>query len=504
MKRFIYLILVSGAALLAGYFFGSQNDSEMQQPATQSEPEVLYWVAPMDPDFRRDAPGKSPMGMDLVPVYAKQSEADDSVRINPALQNNLGVRTVRAAVRPLWRQIEATGYVGLDETRISHINLRTEGWIESLAVNAEGERVKRGEVLFELYSPELVNAQKELLQALRRQDQRLASGAEEKLRALGMIPSEIETLRTAGKVSQHIKVVAPRDGVVTALNVREGMFVQPNMTIMSLANLDSVWILAEVFESQSEWVATGQAAEASLDYIPGSVFSGEVDYVYPVLDPDTRTLRVRLRFDNPGEKLKPNMYARVSVFGRLRPRALTIPRVALIRGPERDRVVVAQGNGRFRVHEVLAGMESGEWVEVVAGIEEGDEIVTSAQFLIDSEASLAGSILRLGREPEIESDPSPVTAFGSGWIEEIKPAERRMRISHGPIDALGWPAMNMELEVEPGIELERFKVGQDIRFQLRQAESGRFVVSSAFLPDADDADVNIMQEMPGHEGHDHD
>lgn len=478
MKRTPVIALLI-ATLVAGYWLGSRNTPTDNLPATGSEArEILYWVAPMDPGFRRDAPGKSPMGMDLVPVYADEA-GGDSVRINPALENNLGVRTEAATVRPLWRRIEATGYVSIDETRISHINLRTEGWITRLLVNAEGERVEHGDLLFEYYSPQLVNAQKEFLQANQRQDSRLVNGAEEKLRALGMIPAEIASLRETGRVSESIKVVAPRSGVVTRLGVRQGMFVQPNITILSLADLDSVWILAEIFESQAGWVSQGQAAEAWLDYIPGSVFAGEVNYVYPVLDPATRTLRVRLKFDNPGEKFKPNMYARVSIFGRLRPRALSIPREALIRGPQRDRVVIADGQGRFRVHEVLTGMESGQFVEILAGVSEGDRVVTSAQFLIDSEASLAGSIVRLESAEAGHEPVDPVTAFGSGWIEEIKPAQGRMRVSHGPIDALGWPAMNMELEVEPTLDLDQFEVGQDIRFQLRQVESGRFIITAA-------------------------
>jgi Cu(I)/Ag(I) efflux system membrane fusion protein len=487
MKRFLIMILVIGLAVLSGYYLGVRGpamESGISEAGGQAEQQVLYWVAPMDPNYRRDKPGKSPMGMDLVPVYANDASAGDGVTINPDLENSLGVRTEAAQVRPLWRRVEATGYVGLDETRISHINLRTQGWVERLLVNAEGERVQRGDLLFELYSPELVNAQKEYLQALRRGDERLLQGADGKLRALGMIRSEIDNLKTVGKASENIKVVAPRDGIITELRVREGMFVQPNATAVSLADLSSVWLLAEVFESQAEWVADGQAAEAWLDYLPGSVFSGEVEYVYPVLDPKTRTLRVRLRFDNPGEKLKPNMYARVSIFGRLRPRALSIPRQALIRGSERDRVVLSLGEGRFQVHEVLTGMESGEWIEIIAGIGEGDQVVTSAQFLIDSEASMAGSIVRLGQVNSSAEGDEPVTAFGSGWIEEIKIAEGRMRVSHGPIDALGWPAMNMELEVDPEVDLAAFEVGQDIRFQLRQGSSGRFVISAATLHDA--------------------
>ncbi|MCH8057687.1 MAG: efflux RND transporter periplasmic adaptor subunit [Proteobacteria bacterium] len=406
MKNRITVVLLIIVSLAGGVFIGSRLgdiplDISGNNEETRQEPEILYWVAPMDPSFKSDKPGKSPMDMEMVPVYAQDIGSGDVVTISSTVENNLGVRTATAKRGPLWRRIEATGYVGFDETRISHINIRTKGWITKLLVNAEGERVLKDELLFELYSPELVNAQKEYLQALRRGDERLKSGADEKLRALGMIRTEIIKLAHRGSASENIQVVAPQDGVVSFLGVREGMYIQPNTTIMSLADLSSVWLQAEVFESQADWVAAGQAAEARLNYMPGEVFSGQVDYVYPILDPKTRTLRVRLHFDNPGERLKPNMYARVSIYGKLQPNALSIPLEALIRAPYRDRVVVSLGDGKFRVHEVMTGMESGEWVEIIAGIEEGDKIVTSAQFLLDSEASLVGSIRRLDSAPEM-------------------------------------------------------------------------------------------------------
>ena len=464
-----------------------------------AEPEILYWVAPMDPNYRRDEPGKSPMGMDLVPVYADEAGGGDEVTISPAVENNLGVRTEAAKVRPLWRRIEATGYVSFDETLISHINTRVQGWIVRLQVDAEGERVSKGDLLFEFYSPELVNAQKEFLQALRRGSDRLQAGAEEKLRALGMIPSEISALKKRGTASDNIKFVAPQDGIVTSLSVREGMFIQPNTTIMSLADLSSVWLQAEVFESQADWVAAGQAAEATLDYMPGTEFSGQVDHVYPVLDPKTRTLRVRLRFDNPDERLKPNMYARVSIYGRLKPNALTIPREALIPAPGRDRVVVALGDGKFRVHEVITGLESGEHVEVLAGISEGDEIVTSAQFLIDSESSIAGSIQRLEALDELPGQRPLGQVFASGQVGEIYFEQRRIRISHGPIDALGWPSMTMVFDTRPGVDLSDVKVGQDIRFALVQEQAGEYVLERILSGEngMDDMTRDQYEQMSG-------
>ncbi len=507
MKNKILIAILIIAGFAVGTFVGPriwEGGVVGSESTTQNDPaerEILYWVAPMDPNYRRDEPGQSPMGMDLVPVYADEAGEGDSVTISSSVQNNLGVRTEAAKVRPLWRRIEATGYVNFDETRISHINTRVQGWIVSLQVNAEGERVSKGDLLFELYSPELVNAQKEYLQVLRRGGESLLAGAEEKLRALGMIPSDISALRKRGTASENIKIVAPQDGIIASLSVRDGMFIQPNTTIMSLADLSTVWLQAEIFESQADWVAAGQAAEAELDYMPGTEFSGQVEYVYPVLDPKTRTLRVRLRFDNPNERLKPNMYARVSIYGRLKPNALTIPREALIPAPGRDRVVVAMGDGKFHVHEVMTGLESGEYVEVLAGISEGDEIVTSSQFLIDSESSIAGSINRLETVDSLPEQRALGQVFASGWVDEIDLDHRRLRISHGPIDALGWPSMTMVFDTKPGVDLSEIEVGQDIRFALVQEQAGEYVLEHIFSGENGAGDMTQDRFDPAVEAH---
>jgi Cu(I)/Ag(I) efflux system membrane fusion protein len=486
-------IAFAAGALLGPRWFAPTEPLEGTAEAS-SEPEILYWVAPMDPNYRRDQPGKSPMGMDLVPVYADEAGAGDAVTIDPAVVNSLGVRTEPAEVRPLWRRIEATGYVGFDETRISHINTRVAGWIVRLPVAAEGERVSEGDLLFEFYAPELVNAQKEYLQAARRGDERLLAGAEDKLRALGMIPDDIQALAQRGSASENIRIVARQDGVVASLGVREGMYIQPNTTIMSLADLSSVWLQAEVFESQADWVADGQAAEARLEYLPGTVFSGQVDYVYPVLDPATRTLRVRLRFDNPDERLKPNMYARVSIYGRLKPRALSIPREALIPAPGNDRVVLSLGDGRFHVHEVLTGLESGDYVEILAGLEEGDLVVTSAQFLIDSEASLAGSIRRLESEIPQQEEQSLGPVFASGVVEEVDRGQRRVRIAHGPIEALGWPSMTMVFTARPDVDLGGLEKGENVRFALEQEHAGEYELARIFSGSAETATGEVEPE----------
>jgi Cu(I)/Ag(I) efflux system membrane fusion protein len=361
--------------------------------------EVLYWVAPMDANYRRDEPGKSPMGMDLVPVYADEVDATPgTVKIDPTVVNNLGVRTAPAEGGPLPRRIETVGYVGYDEDTLQHVHTRVDGWIEMLATKATGDPVEKGQLLFELYSPTLVNAQQEYLAALASSNSMLRRASRDRLIALGVTQSEISRLDKERTPKQRIRVYAESDGVIAHLGVREGIFVTPATEVMSVARLDRVWVLAEVFERQAAWVEAGQAAEVELDYLPGRKWRGTVDYVYPELDATTRTLKVRIRFDNEGEALRPNMFARVTLLGNDTEPVVHIPREALIRGGNIDRVVRALGDGRFRSQAVETGIESGDRVAILNGLAEGDVIVTSGQFLIDSESDIDSALSRMDED----------------------------------------------------------------------------------------------------------
>ena len=424
MKKIFFALIVIISGLVAGILIenrfaisqivfqsGMHNISDDHANSSMTEPEeknIMYWVAPMDPNFRRDKPGKSPMGMDLVPVYeeGKTGEDDFVVRIKPEIINNLGVRTTKVERGSLWKKIGTVGYIDYDETRIHHVHTRTEGWIEKLQVRAEGQQVKRGQLLFELYSPPLVNAQEEYLQALASGNRRLADASQERLSALGISKSQIDQLEKDKKVVQNINFYAPQSGVLINLGVREGMYIKPETQILSIANLDSIWLLAEVFEQQADWVKEGQIAEAELPSLPGVIWKGKVDYIYPDLDPVTRTLRVRLRFDNAEEKLMPNMYAHVAIFAGEKKDVINIPREALIRGAEQERVILSMGEGRFKAQEVVAGIESGERVEIISGLNESDDIVVSSQFLIDSESNLKASLRRMQPLETPEHDQS--------------------------------------------------------------------------------------------------
>lgn len=379
------------AALIVGIGVGRLWSSGNDRGATvtaSSEREILYWVAPMDPNFRRDEPGKSPMGMDLLPVYADDGGEPGVVSIDPAIVSNLGVRTDAAERGVLSRRIETVGYVGYDEDTLHHVHTRVDGWIEKLAVNATGDPVRQGQVLFELYSPTLVNAQEEFLATLDSAVQGLADASRQRLLALGVNPAEVDRLARDRRVRRRIQVLAQSDGYIAHLGVREGIYVTPATDIMSITELDQVWVLAEVFERQSAWVQPGQRADVELDYLPAKRWRGTVDYVYPELDETTRTLKVRLRLDNADEVLRPNMFTRVTIFGTETGAVVHVPRAALIRGGKVDRVVVALRGGRFRAQPVEIGIESGDRVEIRRGIAPGERVVTSAQFLIDSESNI--------------------------------------------------------------------------------------------------------------------
>lgn len=456
-----------------------ENDQDATA-TTSGEKKILYWVAPMDPSYRRDGPGKSPMGMDLVPVYDEGEGL--SVKISPAIENNMGVRTALAERGKLWRRVDTVGYVDLDENKITHIHLRTSGWIENLSVKSEGERVSKGQMLFEVYSPELVNAQEEYLQALRSGSKTLFNASSERLAALGVSGQQIARLKKTRKIEQFVQVYAPQNGFINKLNVRQGMYVMPQLEVMSLADLSSVWLLAEVFEKQADWIKVGQTVSVTLAYQPGRTWEGRVEYVYPSLNPKTRTLKVRLVFDNKDESLKPNMFAKASIYAGPKSDVVSIPREALIRTGAETRVILSLGEGRFQPRKVIAGIESGEFVEVISGLDSGDRVVTSAQFLIDSEASLKASLQRM-QSPDKDKattgeSMSAVDAItGTGVLREILPEAGKVNLSHEPIDTLKWPAMTMYFNVKPDIRLDKFKADDKVEFELEQAKEG-YVIKS--------------------------
>jgi Cu(I)/Ag(I) efflux system membrane fusion protein len=287
-----------------------------------------------------------------------------------------------------------------------------EGWIEKLYVKASGDPVEAGQPLYELYSPQLVNAQEELVLALKRDNSRLVAAAEDRLRALQLSPDSIARLRRDREVTQTATFHAPQTGVVDNLNVREGFFVMPGTTLMSVGVLEEVWVEAEVFERQASLVSVGLPVTMSLDYLPGRDWQGRVDYVYPSLDEKNRTLRVRLRFANEDRILKPNMFAQVVIQAGPVVRALVVPREAVIRTGKQDRVVLALGEGRFASRVVEPGRVGEHYIEILKGLAEHDEVVVSAQFLLDSESSKSADLKRMDSGDSATAFPTGESGMG--------------------------------------------------------------------------------------------
>ena len=388
----IFIGIVLG--IFATYLFTSftvKNDTQ----ANNKKP--LYWVAPMDSNYQRSKPGKSPMGMDLVPVYAEDTNNSRAgeIKIAANVVNNLGVRTAIVNRRILQPNINTVGYVQYDEEKLIHIHPRVSGWIEKLYITAEGDPIVKKQPLYDIYSPELVNAQEELLLALQRNNNTFIRAAEERLRALQLPQSFIKKFRQDKIVKQTVTFYSPQNGVIGNLNIREGFYVKPGNTLMSIGDLSSVWVEAEVFERQAAWVKNNDKVTMTLGYLPGKTWHGKVDYIYPSLDAKTRTVKLRLRFSNQDSLLKPNMFVQLTIHSGISEKVLSVPREAIIRTGQQDRVVLALDDGYFKSVAVVLGRSDVTNTEIIQGVKEGDKVVTSAQFLIDSESSKTSDFKRM-------------------------------------------------------------------------------------------------------------
>ncbi|TMO76315.1 efflux RND transporter periplasmic adaptor subunit [Pseudoalteromonas sp. S3785] len=484
-----YLVaLLIGAALM---FIANRwliNDTEhLATTADSKKAKPLYWVAPMDSNYRRDEPGLSPMGMELVPVYANtENDSPGTIKILPEVVNNLGVKTSKVQVKTLQSNINTIGYVQYNQDQVTHIHPRVEGWIETLFVKAQGEPVSAGEPLYTLYSPELVNAQEEFLLAVNRKNSVLIRAAKARLESLNVSDGFIERLEKNKKVMQNITFYARQSGVLNELNIREGFYVKPGTSMMSIAKLDQVWVEAEVFERQAALVTKGLPVTMTLDYIQGKQWQGVVDYIYPALNTQNRTLRVRLRFENTAGLLKPNMFAQVSIHTHSNSAQLVIPKQALIRTGAQNRVVLALGNGRFKSVAVKVGQISQQEVAILSGITKEDSVVTAAQFLIDSESSKdsdskrmsASSTQAISNMPDMEMDKAEAvqTATVMGTINNINPGQRVINISREAIAKWNRGPATMDFILAKALDISALSPNQQVHFTFSIID-GEFVIS---------------------------
>lgn len=375
------------------------------------EPEILYWVAPMDANFRRDQPGKSPMGMDLVPVYATNNKAG-VVEISAAVSNNLGVKTARIEAAKPTISFISSGRVQYAKEDLVHMHARASGWVEKLYVKDVGGRIKKGQPLYGLYSLELINAQEDFLRAINRQDEGLIRAAKNRLKSLRVDNKVIAQLKRTKRVNQVTVFYAPQDGFIKQLDITEGMYVKPENLILSLAGLDRVIVEAEIDHRQAGWLSQYPGTiqwNLTSDLMPTQVWQGELDYIQPTVNDELRTISLRLMVANKNHLLKPNMWMTLTGDIRIAENTLLVPKHALIRTQQETRVVMAldkettegKAGGYFKSVAVKTGRIFNQQIEILSGLKEGDQVVTSAQFLIDSESNIDSDLLRM----ETQLDP---------------------------------------------------------------------------------------------------
>jgi len=489
----------STGKLIAGMFLGAiitfaivkllpNTSHSTVEVSSNEEAKPLYWVAPMDADFRRDKPGKSPMGMNLIPYYGSQNNTIDegagTIKISPSVINNLGVRTTTAEYKPLNTTIETVGYVTYDEDKLVHIHPRIAGWVEKLHINAIGDPVTKGQPLYDIYSPELVNAQEELLLALDRKNKRLITAAENRLVALQIPRYAINALKKEKKVQQHVTFYAPQNGVVESLSIRTGFYVKPETMMLSIVDLTQVWVKAEVFERDVFNVAMGDRATMRLDYLPSKQWQGKVEHVHPMLNPSTRTGIVRLHFDNQNGDLKPNMFAQISIVTSDNEPALQVPREALIRTGSQDRVVLALGEGYFKSVAVQVGRFDRDNIEILSGLSAGEKVVSSAQFLLDSESSKNSDFKRMNAiqdqlmSTDEEEQNEVASATVHGTVTSVMTDHRMVTIDREAIEKWGREAASVDFLVGENVDMTLFTVDAYLMFTF-EIQDGEFIIVSA-------------------------
>jgi len=496
MKKIVLSLAVLAAVAAAGY--GGYRYAQHQQmvamttaapsqgetaPKAQesSDKRVLYWYDPMFPQQKFDKPGKSPfMDMQLVPKYADEAGDAGTVTISPRVIQNLGVRTAQGKTGSLEQRYDTVGTVAFNERGVVQLQARAAGFVEKLHARAPLDPVKKGAPLVEMLYPEWAGAQEEflLLQKNNSPDvQPLVQATRQRLALLGMSEAEIRAIEREGRVRQRFTRYAPISGVIAELGVREGMSVMPGHTLFRIVDLSTVWVNAEIPETQAAAVVPGSRAEARVAAYPDTKFEGRVGALLPEVSAATRTIRARIELANPGERLKPGMFATLSFVSGRGKEVLLVPSEAVIRTGARSIVIVALGDGRFAPQDVEVGVEHAGQSEIRKGIGPGATVVLSGQFLIDSEASLSATVARL----EAVAEPAPKEAGhkGRGKLMEVDAEKGRVEIDHEAIPSLQWPQMKMGFLVEDKAQLARLNKGDRVEFELRPVpdKDGNYVIS---------------------------
>jgi Cu(I)/Ag(I) efflux system membrane fusion protein len=499
-------VIVVFAALAYGmYEFGVKRGKELavstsdrqvvdQRAANSASPttvesaggrKILYWQDPMAPGQRFDKPGKSPyMDMQLVPVYADSNGDETNISIDPRVQQNLGVRTVAIKQGFITSGIEAVGSVAYNERDVVAVQARANGFLERLYVRAPLDPVRKGQALAEIYVPEWVAAQEEYLTARRIAAQSGASnlaglvdGAKQRMRLSGMSDDQIQAVEAGDKVRPRLTLTAPIGGVVGELMAREGMTVMSGAPLFRLNGLSTVWVNAEIPEGVAARLRPGALVEARAAALPGETFKGKVGAILPEVSAATRTIKARIELANPGGRLVPGMFATVSFAPTTGKKVLLVPTEAVIQTGRRSVVIVAQGDGRFSPVDVEVGLDNDGQTEIRKGLQAGQNVVVSGQFLLDSEANLKAATTRMREAPASSASGAPDTTHrGNGVVESIDNHE--IMLSHGPIPTLGWPAMTMGFMLPPSGIPAGIAIGDRVNFEIRSTSDGKFQLES--------------------------
>lgn len=512
--------IVIGALLAGtvGYWLGGRGvatpHSEQAASAVptsagvKKERKILYYRNPMGLPDTSPTPKKDPMGMDYVPVFegdeSSEPTSGNQIKISTEKVQKLGVRTEAAQLRALDKVVRASGRVEPDERRIYAISPKFEGYVERLHVNVTGQPVGKGQPLFEVYSPELVSAQREYaiaaqgVDALKEAGSAAQSGMKQlaessllRLKNWDISEAQIKQLAQSGETKRTLTFRSPVGGIITEKKAVQGMRFMPGEELYKVADLSSVWVVADVFEQDIGLVKSGATAKVRINAYPDKVFEGKVSYVYPTLNEMTRTIPVRVELANPGQLLKPAMYAQLELPAGGRGTVVTVPVSAVIDSGTRQIVLVQLGEGRFEPREVKLGARSDNYTEVVEGVKEGEHVVIAANFLIDAESNLKGAIGGFGHsahgaskpaggEPAAQQTPAAASSGhrAEGTIEELDTNAGTMSIAHGPIDTLKWPAMTMEFKAANTALLANLKPGARVAFEFVERGQGEWVITS--------------------------
>lgn len=494
------LVLLGALAAGAGYWAGSRqaphggavaegpgqtaHGSGAAGPQADGKGrQILYYRNPMGLPDTSPVPKKDSMGMDYIPVHAGEEPGNEGVvKVSPARVQTLGVKTAVVEMRPLAQPVRASGRVEVDERAQAVVAPRFDGWIERLHVRATGDMVRRGQPLFSTYSPELQSAGEELriAERLRRESAADPQAAEAAARLAEATRARLRNLQVAEQAGARQTLHAPIDGVVLEKTAIEGARFAAGEALFRIADLSRVWVIADVFERDLAQLRVGQPAQLVFDAFPGRSFEARVAYLYPTLDTATRSTQVRLELDNPDGALRPGMFARVEIMtGGDAPR-VAVPASAAIDDGDRQVVLVALGEGRFAPRPVRLGMRGSDFAEVLDGVRDGERVVVSASFLIDSESQLRAALSNLADVDEggAGGDADAPPAYDAeGSFEDFDTETGSAMLSHGEIPALKWPSMTMEFGLESPDLVHGLAPGTPIRFRFEARGPGEYVVT---------------------------